>query len=38
VGGTLIVATHSVEVAAFCDRALELHDGVLVAGERKERV
>jgi putative ABC transport system ATP-binding protein len=38
VGGTMIVATHSVEVAAFCDRALELHDGVLVAGERKERV
>jgi len=37
VGGTMIVATHSVEVAGFCDRVLELRDGVLVAGERKDR-
>ena len=36
VGGTMIVATHSVEVAGFCDRMLELRDGVLIAGERKD--
>jgi putative ABC transport system ATP-binding protein len=36
VGGTMIVATHSVEVAGFCDRVLELRDGVLIAGERKD--
>ncbi len=35
-GGTMIVATHSVAVAAFCDRVLELHDGVLVADERRD--
>ena len=29
-GGTMIVATHSEKVAAFCDRVLELHDGHLV--------
>ena len=37
VGGTMIIATHSIEVAAFCDRMLELHDGVLVASERQGR-
>ena len=36
VGGTMIVATHSVEVAGFCDRVLELRDGVLIDGERKD--
>jgi putative ABC transport system ATP-binding protein len=36
VGGTMIVATHSGEAAAFCGRVLELHDGVLVADERKD--
>ena len=30
VGGTMIVATHSAKVAAFCDRALDLQDGQLV--------
>ncbi|MEE9135334.1 MAG: ABC transporter ATP-binding protein [Gammaproteobacteria bacterium] len=35
-GGTMIVATHSVAVAAFCDRVLKLHDGVLVADERRD--
>ena len=30
-GGTMIVATHSARVAAFCDRVLELRDGALVA-------
>ena len=30
VGGTMIVATHSASVAAFADRVLELHNGVLV--------
>lgn len=29
-GGTMIVATHSAAVAAFCDRALYLHDGKLL--------
>jgi len=29
-GGTMIVATHSASVAAFADRVLELHNGVLV--------
>jgi putative ABC transport system ATP-binding protein len=28
-GGTMIVATHSATVAARCDRALELHNGVI---------
>jgi len=28
-GGTMIVATHSALVASYCDRALELHNGVL---------
>ncbi|MGH8168160.1 MAG: ABC transporter ATP-binding protein, partial [Woeseiaceae bacterium] len=31
-GGTMIVATHSAAVAAFCDRVLELRDGRLVDG------
>ena len=29
-GGTLIVATHSATVAGFCDRILELRDGMLI--------
>ena len=29
-GGTMIVASHSAAVVAFCDRVLELHDGTLV--------
>ena len=29
-GGTMIIATHSASVAAFADRIMELHDGVLV--------
>ena len=29
-GGTMIVATHSEKVAAFCDRVIELRDGQLV--------
>ena len=33
--GTMIVATHSAKVAAFCDRALELRDGKLIAGDGK---
>lgn len=32
-GGTLIVATHSAAVAAFCDRTLDLREGTLLAGE-----
>jgi len=28
-GGTMIVATHSALVASYCDRVLELHNGVL---------
>jgi putative ABC transport system ATP-binding protein len=32
-GGTLIVATHSAAVAAFCDRTLDLREGTLFAGE-----
>ena len=35
-GGTLIIATHSTGVAAFCDRVLELHDGVLVADQPRD--
>ncbi len=30
-GGTMIVATHSAKVAAFCDRVLELQNGQLLA-------
>ena len=30
-GGTMIVATHSAKVAAFCDRVLELQNGRLIA-------
>ncbi len=26
-GGTMLIATHSIQVASFCDRALELHNG-----------
>jgi len=26
-GGTMLIATHSAQVASFCDRVLELHDG-----------
>jgi ABC-type lipoprotein export system ATPase subunit len=33
----MIVATHSGEVTAYCDRVLELHDGALLNHERKER-
>ena len=33
-GGTMIVATHSAKVAAFCDRVLELQNGQLVADSR----
>ena len=33
-GGTMLIATHSTRVAAFCDRVLELHDGRF--GERAE--
>ena len=33
--GTMIVATHSAKVAAFCDRVLELRDGKLIAGNGK---
>jgi putative ABC transport system ATP-binding protein len=29
-GGTMIIATHSNTVAAYCDRVLELHNGTLV--------
>jgi putative ABC transport system ATP-binding protein len=31
VGGTMIIATHSAAVASYCDRVLELHNGVLVS-------
>lgn len=31
-GGTMIVATHSARVAAFCDRTVELRDGRIRAG------
>jgi len=34
--GTMIVATHSAKVAAFCDRVLELHDGKLIAANGKK--
>lgn len=34
-GGTMIVATHSAAVAAFCDRVLELRDGTLVDGNAR---
>jgi len=36
-GGTMLVATHSAKVAAFCDRAIELHNGRL-RDHRDERV
>lgn len=29
-GGTMLIATHSAAVAAFCDRVIELHGGCLV--------
>jgi putative ABC transport system ATP-binding protein len=29
-GGTMLIATHSATVAAFCDRVIELHGGCLV--------
>jgi putative ABC transport system ATP-binding protein len=32
-GGTMIVATHSAAVAAFCDRRLELREGRLIAAD-----
>ena len=32
VGGTMIVATHSARVAAFCDRVVELRDGRMAGG------
>ena len=35
-GGTMIVATHSARVASFCDRGLELSDGVLVAADGRD--
>ncbi len=35
-GGTMIVATHSARMAAFCDRVLELHDGVLIAADGRD--
>ena len=35
-GGTMIVATHSARMASFCDRVLELHDGVLVATDGRD--
>ncbi len=35
-GGTMIVATHSARMASFCDRTLELHDGVLVAADGRD--
>jgi len=35
VGGTMIVATHSAKVAAFCDRVLELRDGRLTDDSRR---
>lgn len=31
-GGTMIIATHSATVAAFCDRRLDLREGTLIAG------
>jgi len=34
--GTMIVATHSARVASFCDRGLELRDGVLVAANGRD--
>ncbi len=36
VGSTMIVATHSARMASFCDRVLELHDGVLVAADGRD--
>ena len=30
-GGTMLIATHSNRVAAYCDRVLELHDGKFTA-------
>ena len=35
-GSTLIVATHSASVASYCDRCLELHDGVLLPGRERQ--
>jgi predicted ABC-type transport system involved in lysophospholipase L1 biosynthesis ATPase subunit len=32
-GGTMIVATHSATVAAYCDRTLDLREGRLVAND-----
>lgn len=32
-GGTMLVATHSSRVAAFCDRVVELHDGRLAEAD-----
>jgi putative ABC transport system ATP-binding protein len=34
-GGTMIVATHSATVAAFCDRTLDLREGALVANDAR---
>jgi putative ABC transport system ATP-binding protein len=34
-GGTMIVATHSASVAAFCDRTLDLREGTLLAGDAR---
>jgi putative ABC transport system ATP-binding protein len=34
-GGTMIVATHSASVAAFCDRTLDLREGTLFAGDAR---
>jgi putative ABC transport system ATP-binding protein len=34
-GGTLIVATHSATVGAFCDRMLDLREGTLVAADAR---
>ena len=33
--GTMIVATHSAAIAAFCDRVLDLRDGRLVGGPER---
>ena len=34
-GGTMIIATHSATVADFCDRRLELREGLLVPAEAR---
>ena len=31
-GAALLMVTHSTQAAAFCDRRLELHDGILRPG------